>query len=266
LGKVRVFDESHYGELDRTRGEVVSRLLAELRPALKLRTAIDIGCGFGYFSRFLQSLGLEVTAVDGRAQNVEEAQRRSPSVRVLHYNAEDPDLRNLGAFDLVFCFGLLYHLENPLLAIRNLQAMTQKLLLVESVIFPGNEPFMALVDEEIHDDQGLNHIAFYPTEACLVKMLYRAGFSSVLRPVRDPDHSHYHPHSRARRVRTILAAAHEPVDSKQLACVAEVSSPIRPWDPTSGIEKGDTVQKLRRFAEKSLSDKVKSVKRIIKAG
>jgi SAM-dependent methyltransferase len=255
LGKIRVFDESHYGELDRTRGEVVSRLLAELRPALNLRTAIDIGCGLGYFSRFLQSLGLEVTAVDGRAQNVEEAQRRSPSIRVLHYNAEDPGLRTLGTYDLVFCFGLLYHLENPLLAIRNLQAMTKKLLLVESVVFPGSEPIMALVDEEIHDDQGLNHIAFYPTEACLVKMLYRASFSSVLRPVRDPEHSHYHSHSRARRVRTILAAAHESIDSKQLERVAEVSSPIRPWDPTSGIQQGDAVQKLRRFAEKSLSDK-----------
>jgi 2-polyprenyl-3-methyl-5-hydroxy-6-metoxy-1,4-benzoquinol methylase len=266
LGKVPIFDQPHYGELDRARGEVVSRLLAELKPMLNLQTAVDVGCGLGYFSGFLRSLGMQVTAVDGREENVEETQRRNPSIKVHCYNAEDSGLRTLGRFDLVFCFGLLYHLENPLLAIRNLQAMMGKLLLVEGVIFPGSDPVMALIDEEIHEDQGLNHIAFYPTEACLVKMLYRSGFSSVLRLVQQPAHSHYHSAGGVRRVRTILAAAHGSIDSAQLAQVAEISSPIRPWDPVSGIRQGDPVQKLRRFAEKSLPEKVKSLKRIIKAG
>jgi len=116
------------------------------------------------------------------------------------------------------------------------------------------------------DDQGLNHIAFYPTEACLVKMLYRAGFSSVLRPVRDPEHSHYYSHSRARRVRTILAAAHELVDSKQLARVAEVSSAIRAlgsdeWNQTG--RRSSEAQALRGEVSVGQSE---SVKRIIKAG
>jgi hypothetical protein len=166
----------------------------------------------------------------------------------------------------VFCFGLLYHLENPMLTIRSLQEMTEKFLLIESVIFPGNEPFMALIDEEMHEDQGLNHIAFYPTETCLVKMLYRSGFSTVLRPIRGPEHSHYHSGSGLRPARTMLAATQKPIYSPQLAEVAETSSPIRPWDPTSGIRKDDGVQKLRRFAEKSLPEKVKSLRRIIKAG
>jgi SAM-dependent methyltransferase len=266
LGKVPVFDLPHYGKLERARGDVVSRLLTELKPRLNLQTAVDVGCGLGYFSGFLKSIGFDVTAVDGRQENVEEAQRRNPSVRVVHNNAEDPDLKTLGTFDLVFCFGLLYHLENPLRTIRNLQAMTRRLLLVESVIFPGEEPVMALIDEEIHEDQGLNHIAFYPTEACLVKMLYRSGFSSVFRPVQEPQHSHYHFDDRSRRVRTILAATHEPLSSRHLTKVAETSSPIRPWDPISGIGEENSAQKFRRFAKKSLPEKVKTLKRIIKAG
>ena len=63
--------------------------------------------------------------------------------------------------------------------IRHLHAMTKNVLLVESVTFPGQEPIMALVDEGRTEDQGLNHLAFYPTESCLVKMLYRAGYSDV---------------------------------------------------------------------------------------
>ena len=48
---------------------------------------------------------------------------------------------------------------------------------------------MALVDEGKTEDQGLNHIAFYPTEACLIKMLYRSGYSHVYVFNVPPDHS-----------------------------------------------------------------------------
>ena len=62
--------------------------------------------------------------VDGRQENVEEAQRRFPQIPFRICNAQESALRDLGRFDLVFCFGLLYHLENPLIAIRQLCAMT----------------------------------------------------------------------------------------------------------------------------------------------
>jgi 2-polyprenyl-3-methyl-5-hydroxy-6-metoxy-1,4-benzoquinol methylase len=262
LASAPIFDQPHYDLLDHARGDVVARLLAELTPMASLKTAIDVGCGLGYFSRLLQSRGLEVTAVDGRSQNVEEARRRSNRVRFEQRNAEDAELLNLGKFDLGFCFGLLYHLENPLLTIRNLKALTGKILLVESVIFPGDEPIMALIDEEAHEDQGLNHIAFYPTEACLIKMLYKAGFKNVFGLTRQPEHDHYRSVNGGRRVRTLLAASDLEIHSAQLVRMSEASSPIRPWDPMSGaVKKSDA---FSRFTAKSLPEKVKSIKRIIK--
>src|SRR5262249_13612586 len=158
-------------------------------------------------------------------------------------------------FDLVFCFGLLYHLENPLLAIRHLHAMTAKLLLVEGVIFPGDEPLMGLIDETSNDDRGLNHIAFYPTEACLVKMLYRSGFAHVFAFRHQPDHTEYRRSSTSARIRTILAASSDELRSNQLLRVLETSSQIRPWDPKSVTAQGSAVQKLKRFAEKPLPEK-----------
>lgn len=260
----RVFDAQHYERLNASRAEVVSHLLAEIKQPLNLRTAVDVACGLGYFSNVLNSLGLDVVAVDGRQDNVDEALRRHPDIRFERYDAEDPELRTLGSFDLVFCFGLLYHLENPLLTVRHLYAMTEKLLLAEAVIFPGDEPAMALIDEEMYDDQGLNHIAFYPTEACLIKMLYRVGFSSVYQFVQQPDHSDYRETSGSRRVRTILAAAPASVSSPQLVLAPEPSSPIRPWDATSGVSSGNAAQRLKRFAEKPLPEKLTTLKRIIK--
>ncbi len=265
MNRPRIFDAKHYEALNASRGAVVSTLLSELIGPLGLRTAVDVGCGLGYFSGLLKSLNLDVTGVDGRQQNVEEAERRFPGIGFKRCDAQDSALRALGEFDLVFCFGLLYHLENPLLTIRHLRSMATKLLLVEGVIFPGEEPIMALVDEGATEDQGLNHFAFYPTEACLIKMLYRSGFANVYGLTAQPNHPEYHSGKNSRRIRTILAASLEPLDSRLLQRVAEPSTRIAPWDPTSGVAQPYTLQRLRGLVSQSFPRKAKSAKKFGKA-
>jgi len=143
LSKPPIFDAAHYESLNTSRGAVVSSLLNQVKNTLGLYTAIDVGCGLGYFSALVKSLGLDVMAVDGRPQNVEEASRRNPGIAFTCCDAQSPELLNKGKFDLVFCFGLLYHLENPFLTIRYLHEMTHRLLLIEGVIYPGADPIMA---------------------------------------------------------------------------------------------------------------------------
>ena len=259
----RVFDLRHYELLNRARGDVVVRLLTELRPKLGLRTAVDVGCGVGHFSGLLQSQGLETTGVDGRKENSEEAARRNQGIPFHTINAEDSQLVSLGRFDLVFCFGLLYHLENPLRAIRHLSAMTNNLLLIEAVIFPGDEPGMVLIDEFELDDQGLEHIAFYPTESCLVKMLYRAGFLRVYGLKKQPDHPEYHQSPASRRVRTMLAASCGPLDCAQLVEIKEPRSAVTPWDSAVTGEPSGEMLKLGRVASKPVIDRVAAIKRFI---
>jgi hypothetical protein len=142
--------------------------------------------------------------------------------------------------------------------------MTKTLLLAEAVIYPGDEPVMALIDEEIHDDQGLEHIAFYPTEACLIKMFYRAGFSCVYRFRQQPNHSEYSKSPATRRVRTMLAASALKLNSNQLELAKEPNSPIRPWEARIAEVPFTAAQKLKRFASKPLPDKLKTIKRIMK--
>ncbi|MGB7283458.1 MAG: class I SAM-dependent methyltransferase [Candidatus Acidiferrum sp.] len=260
MASTLIFDQQHYDLLNRSRGEVVSRLLGEVKQPLGLHTAVDVGCGLGHFSGLLRSLGFDVTGVDGRKQNVEEAQRRNPGVRFSQFDAEDPGLRSLGKFDLVFCFGLLYHLENPLLTIRHLRAMTTKLLLVEGVIFPGDEPVMALVDEGATEDQGLDHFAFYPTEACLIKMLWRAGFPHVYGFATQPDHAEYRSTKSSRRIRTVLAASTDPLSSALLNSVSEPKTEVVPWDPTSGMRQSRPLEKLRSLVRGGLPRRAKAGK------
>lgn len=261
-----VFDSGLYDRLNRGRGEVVKDLLKSLSSEVELLTAIDIGCGIGHFSRLLSEQGLEVTGIDGREENVEEARGRSTNITFRRYDAQDPAMLELGSFDLCFCFGLLYHLENPFLVVRHLYALTKKLLLVEAVTFPGTEPVMALIDEEIQEDQGLQYLAFYPTEACLVKMLYRAGFNHVYAFSESPALAEYRETPGLRRTRTMLAASREQVSSPLLVSVPEPASAIRPWDPESGLEGSAALYRLLRSARRSMWEKIASLKHVIVGG
>jgi SAM-dependent methyltransferase len=263
LDELPVFDRSHYDSLNRARGDVVRTILASVASEHPIRTAIDVGCGFGYFSGLLSSLGFEVTAVDGREENVREAQRRFPAISSRVMDAEDAALRSVGQFDLVFCFGLLYHLENPFLAIRHLRAISSDLLLVESVIYQGSDTIMGLVDECPQDDQGLNHVAFYPTENCLIKMFYKAGFPFVYRVAAKPRHPEYSSSRGSRKVRTMIAASLSELRSDALDPAEEPRTLVRPWEFQGEGTKISATDKFRRFAKKSLADKAHSVRRLL---
>jgi tRNA (mo5U34)-methyltransferase len=174
-----VFDMPHTKRITKARIDFLNTLLPGLINTLGFKTALDAGCRVGYFSCYLADLGLQVSAVDGRCDNIVEAQRRHPQVRFSIHNIEDQTVRQLGVFDLVLCCGLLYHLENPFAALCNLYALTGRVLLIESMVVPSALPIVSLLDEGRSEDQSLNYIAFVPSESCLTKMLYRAGFPYV---------------------------------------------------------------------------------------
>jgi len=224
-----VFDQSHYDALNAARGETVARLLPELKQRLNLKTALDLGCGLGHYAEILHQHGLDVLAVDGRVENVEEARRRFPHLKFQVADAQNPELSQLGKFDLVFCFGLLYHLENPFRVVRSIAELSSKLTLIEGIVYPSPEPAMVLMDENTGVDQGLNYMAFYPSEPCLIKMLRRSGLSHCYNPELMPAHPEYHKGPNGFRRRTVLAAARESIDSPVLTAWGEPSSEFSPW-------------------------------------
>jgi FkbM family methyltransferase len=223
------FDSNYYLDLIEARGDTICRMVNQLKPALNLSTALDAGCGVGFFGKILQDAGLSVRAFDGRIENVEEARSRFPQVSFERGNVENPDIRKLGQFDLVLCFGLLYHLENPFLAIRNLYALTGKCLLLESMCFPGEDPWMLLREEPNREDQSLTDVAFYPTEGGLVKMLYRAGFTWVYRVSTLPDHDDFRETLEHERRRTVLVVSKIALQLPELTPVPEPREKNDPW-------------------------------------
>jgi len=230
------FDQRRYLRLIETRGATIRNVVAQLQSAQEVTTALDAGCGVGFFSEILRECGLRVSAFDGRMENVLEARKRFPNIPFEQGDVERPEILALGRFDLTLCFGLLYHLENPMLAIRHLRALTNQGLLLESMCIPGNGAGMVWREEPAAADQSLTDIALYPSEACLVKMLYRAGFAEVYRVAELPDHDDFRETPLHARRRTVLFAATAP---SRLAGFEKLDEPrdfADPWSKTGGAE------------------------------
>jgi SAM-dependent methyltransferase len=240
-----VFDQRLQAESRDARIDFLRRAIVPWQSALGLKTALDMGCGVGYFSEMLRDLGLQVTAADARSENIAEARKRHRDVDFRVADAEDPSLGSLGKFDLVVCFGLLYHLENPLRAIRNLRALTGKLLLLESMSVPDDQPFLLLLDEPKGEDQSLRSVSCYPSEGALIKMAFRAGFPYVYKFLKLPDHEDFRSGVGRARARTVIAASVLALDSPLVVAASEPKPSGDLWttDPT-GITK--VLRRLRR--------------------
>jgi FkbM family methyltransferase len=223
------FDQKEYRRLIEARGETIQSAVTLLKPALGLSNAVDAGCGVGFFSQTLAECGLNVCGFDARGENVAEARRRFPDIPFEQGDIEGKVILELGRFDLVLCFGLLYHLENPLLAIRNLRGLTEKCLLLESMCLPEEKPSILLREEPRQEDQSLTEVACYPSEGGLAKMLYRAGFKLVYRLIPLPDHDDFRETAQHARRRTILLASTAPIDIAGFRLVPEPVEAEDPW-------------------------------------
>ena len=90
------------------------------------------------------------------------------------------DVQRLGAFDVVLFLGVIYHLEEPLRALRRLRQVTRGVAVIESeaVVLPGGGgPLWQFVDAaQMHDDPT---IWWVPTAEGLRAMCFAAGFTGA---------------------------------------------------------------------------------------
>ena len=88
-------------------------------------SVLEVGCGVGHFTKWLletMKVMPPVVCVDARAENIEQLRERIvDGAEAFQIELEQEALPNF-AFDIVLCYGFLYHLENPLAVLRKLKA------------------------------------------------------------------------------------------------------------------------------------------------
>ena len=185
------------------------------------RRVLDVGCGVGHLAQFFVAKGCKVVSIDAREDNLASLRSRYPELPSQCLNVETNSLAFLGHFDIVFCYGLLYHLENPLAALRNMAAVCDDLLLLETVVIDHPEPLLRLADEPAATfNQAMGGLAIRPSPAFVAMALTRAGFPFIYVPRTPPEHPDFQFEWKADReffrdghlLRCIFVASRRPIN------------------------------------------------------
>jgi SAM-dependent methyltransferase len=125
-------------------------------------TVIDLACNEGWFShRALDYGAAKVLGVDIRDVNVRRANLVAEQLGLAGDHLEfrqgdvfDLDPEEVGTFDVVFLLGLIYHLEDPMGAIRKARSLCKRLCVIETQL--------TRYEDQIEWGRGKPHRAFAP--------------------------------------------------------------------------------------------------------
>jgi SAM-dependent methyltransferase len=178
-----LFDAPFYQAINEARWAALQRMMAVVQAQIgPIKSVIDLGAGPGWFAGRLSDAGYDVLALEGRPELVELARQRAPAAR---FEPFDFDAESLSAVpapaDAVVCFGLLYHLENPLRALRMCRAMANGVLFLETMTLPEEGSAARLMPENANETQGMRPLALLLSPDTVVHALNAAGFSRVYR-------------------------------------------------------------------------------------
>jgi SAM-dependent methyltransferase len=151
---------------------------------LRGRRVLDVGAASGWNAFEMERRGAEVVAVDcvefGELRAVAELRGSRIDYRLLDVDELDP--AEIGTFDYILFFGVLYHLRHPLLGLEKICALARDSVFIESYVADGlGERSDACTLEFYETDELGGQIDnwFGPTTKCLMAMCRSAGFAQV---------------------------------------------------------------------------------------
>jgi FkbM family methyltransferase len=155
---------------------------------LQGKRVLEVGAGIGLLTGFFEQRGCDVLSTDGNPANVAEMLRRYPERRAGLLDLDQScDLSALGEFDIVFCYGTLYHLRDPDGALARLAAICPGVILLETVVSRGAHAELHLAGEPPVANQALGGIGCRPTRPWVMAALARHfGYAYTTRD--QPEH------------------------------------------------------------------------------
>lgn len=181
-------------------------------------SALDLASHQGWFSMHLAQLGCsQVTGLEPREGHVADSRLMMralglESVSFVQSDIEHIDQAGVEPADIVLMLGLLYHLENPVLAIRAAHRYCRRVCLIETQVGPhlsgpldwGSYEFVrpiqgcfSVIDEtdETHGPEAsTGGICLAPSAPTLVWIMQKVGFRDValIEPPADGYEQHRH--------------------------------------------------------------------------
>ncbi|KQL48743.1 hypothetical protein AN963_02790 [Brevibacillus choshinensis] len=222
--KTSVFDLPGYTEITKARLDH----LASMNLTLAGKSVIDVGCGTGRLTEFLIGQGASVFGVDGREDNIQQMRLFYSNVEVEVVDLETDDLLKYGPFDIVFYYGILYRLSDPLHFIKNAEKLCSDMILIETCITDALEPLCKIeIEDGTNNSQSIHHAGSRTSPAYVIFCLKKAGFPYVYPPVEKPAHPDflhekkydYASYNNGRLIREIFVASRNLLNNDRLVLV-----------------------------------------------
>lgn len=167
--------------------------LASLALPMKGKTVLEVGAGAGDHSGFYIDRGCSITITDSRPENITYIKKRYPDCRVYELDLEDEDFAEKidKDYDVIHCYGLLYHLSNPEFVIQQLARFCKEIMVLETAVSFGDEERNYQIKEDrTNPSQAMSGFGSRPTRPWLFGLL-KKHFKHVYVPVTQPNHEEF---------------------------------------------------------------------------
>lgn len=175
------------------------------KPFKKLRI-LDLACLEGLYGIECARQGARTVLVDARQANLEKVRFAKEALKLKNLDIIKDDVRNLnvkdyGKFDVILCLGIFYHLDHSDLfdfTVRMYNATKNLVIFDTHIASNGEKSFIRdgveyfgkrYMEHRIDADENEmetdvwksldNRYSFMLTKTSLIRMLHKAGFSSV---------------------------------------------------------------------------------------
>jgi 2-polyprenyl-3-methyl-5-hydroxy-6-metoxy-1,4-benzoquinol methylase len=212
--------------------------LATLGLSISGKNVLELGAGIGKLTGFFLRRDNKVLVTEGRSELVQIIKEKgfqqwnANIVDVIQLDVEEIDETTIEklnkytvnpqeGFEVIFCYGLLYHLSNPDSTLKVLGELAHKstgLLLLETVVESSTETFNQ-VDETKHSNQALK-LGSRPNPRYILQLIkenFKHGYVSVT----QPNHSDFQKDSNSTdsvtgRSRMIFVGSNKKLDNRYL--------------------------------------------------
>ena len=165
--------------------------LASLGLPITGSTVLEVGAGIGDHTSFFIDRGCKIVTSDIREENIEILRSRYPNIKVLYLDLDHPPEEFNELFDIVYCYGLLYHLQNLVKAIKFMSKCVKRLLLLETCVSYGDDDLINFCTEDAKNPtQALSGSGCRPTRRWVYNQL-KKYFDFVYMPITQPNHEEF---------------------------------------------------------------------------
>ncbi len=193
--------------------------LASLQLPLVNRSVLEVGAGIGDHTSFFLDRGCEVTVTDGRRENLQVIRQLYPTWDTRLLPLDPPPDEPLVIADVVYCYGLLYHLSEPESALSFMARSCRSLFLLETCVSFGQDLALNPISEPREvPSQAITGCGCRPTRPWVWDRL-RSLFEFVYATTTQPWHEEFPLDWRVPcdgLVRAVFVASRDPVESEWL--------------------------------------------------